>query len=165
MAWKVISPRPLNKEAMRKALYENLEKISEDVLQDFSATTDTWNRNVKFDRLVREDTQSIVQFEVSTADEIYKLVSKGSPAHYIEPVEAKALKYQSTYRSKTEPRMIGSRGGGKSGSDVFARSVWHPGFNAREFDKAVADKWREMFASRLAAAMKDVAKASGHSIR
>lgn len=164
MAWRVITPRPLNREAMRKALYEHLNKVSEEISQDFEATTQTWNRNVSFDRTVQEDSYSIVRVEISTVDNIYTLVSKGAPAHYIEAVNAKALKYQSTYRSKTEPKFIGSRDGGKSGSDVFAKTVWHPGFNAREFDKAIAEKWEKLFPLRLADAMKAVAKASGHSI-
>ena len=165
MAWKIISPRRLNVEAMRDALYKHLTAISEEVEKDFEATTETWNRDVSFERTVSEDSLGVARFEVSTVDNIYTLVSKGSPAHYIEAVNATALKYQSTYRSKTEPKMIGSRAGGKSDSDVFAKTVWHPGFNAREFDKAMAEKWESLFASRLATAMKDVAKASGHSIR
>ncbi len=48
-----------------------------------------------------------------------------------------SLKFQSKYKAKTTPGVIGSKKGGKSGAVVTATVVRHPGFMARKFVETI----------------------------
>jgi hypothetical protein len=58
-----------------------------------------------------------------------------------------------SYRPKSAIRTIGSTGGGQSGGIVKLKRVKHPGTDAREFDEAIAEKWRELFPRTLQRAL------------
>jgi hypothetical protein len=91
---------------------------------------------------------------VTTDDEIYNYVDKGTRAHIIRPRNANVLAFQGGYQAKTMPRVIASRPGGRSGPTVYAMEVHHPGTKAREFSKIIHAKWEKQTANRMRLALK-----------
>jgi hypothetical protein len=127
-----------------KRVLQNAMKMSgEAVRVDFEVTTQTWNKQPKF-----EVKASWKQVTVGTNDWLYNLLDKGTPARIIRPVNAKALRFPGKWRAKTVPGQIRSRKGSSSGVR-FAKFVRHPGIAARDFDETIAKKWEELFPGTL----------------
>lgn len=113
------------------------------VKRDLESTVKSWTNKPVFTIEYSKD-----EITVGTDDNIYALVDEGSPAHPIYPRVAKRLKFQSKYKAKTTPGVIGSRSGGKSGIIVTATGIpRHPGFTARKFIDAIAKKNNKAFFS------------------
>lgn len=161
---KAIKPKKLDIPAMVKALSDEAEAISKDMLLDFEVTTAGWEHPVLFERIISIGPTSI-DILVGTDDEIYTYVDKGTRPHLILPVRAKALHFQSGYKAKSVPNVITSNmNGGPFGDDVFSKGVMHPGTEARNFDETIRKKWEPIFKRRMQAAMKQAAKVSNHEI-
>lgn len=90
--------------------------------------------------------------------EIYSLVSKGAPAHIIRPVKAKVLRFKPGYRAATTPGQIQSRRAYRSGTEITATVVHHPGFQDRSFDSFIANEYEPTFTSDMQDAMNNAAK-------
>jgi len=113
------------------------EKTGKTVRGMFKDTTQGWSHSPRF--FVRDRGQGSVA--VGTDDWLYNLLNAGAESHYIAASLAPQLIYPAFFRPKTAPRTIGpTGGGGKFGPLIFAPVVWHPGFNAREFDLAVKEE-------------------------
>jgi len=69
----------------------------------------------------------------------YNIVEFGARPHVIRPRHAPVLRFQPGYRAATTPRILSSRTKQRFGERISARSVNHPGFEAREFSGEVAD--------------------------
>lgn len=162
---KAIKPARFNDKAMTERLRYHAKKVAEEMKKDFEATTKTWQHKVAFTQTVSggKGLEGIVA-EVATSDEIYTYVDQGTKPHIIRPVHAKMLAFPSIFSPKTKPRVIGSGSGMKGPVDTFRQEVHHPGTEAREFSKTIEEKWQPRFRDRMQAAMKDAAKASGHSM-
>ncbi|MCP4540589.1 MAG: hypothetical protein GY832_25920 [Chloroflexi bacterium] len=157
-----ITPKPLNAKAMEDAMLKELGVIGEAIRRDFEKTTKSWKRKPPFEVLVESGPPATVL--VATDDKIYDYVDRGTEAHVILPKKAKALRFQSGYKAKTTPGVIGSSAGGPFGATVFSKGVIHPGTKARGFSKEIAKKWQPKFKTRMQARMNQVAKASGHAL-
>lgn len=160
---KKIAPKKLDVVGMVQALADAVIAMNQEVLADFEQTTATWEHPVRFAQNI-EVSQNRIEATVTTEDEIYTYVDKGTRPHLILPVRAKALRFQSGYKAKSVPNVIGSQAGGPFGDDVFSKGVMHPGTEARNFDETIRKKWEPIFKTRMQAAMKTAAKVSGHSI-
>jgi len=55
------------------------------------------------------------------------------------------LRFQVGYRSATRPRVLSSRAYSRFGNYVSSRGVNHPGFEAREFTKTIAEEYEDTF--------------------
>lgn len=163
LVWKQIKPKRLNDKGLRLTLINKARKIGNDMKRDFEATTATWKHKPVFEMNVSTKGQGPAVL-VGTDDEIYGYVNDGTKPHDIYPVNAKMLRFQSGYAAKTSPGVIGSGGGGASGSMVFSRHVRHPGTKARKFDEIIAKKWQPKFKREMEDAMKAAAKESEHEI-
>lgn len=118
---------------IQNELDKALDQAVRETLGKFSSTVATWNHKPKFE-VDREPAARVV----GTNDKIYEIVSEtGSKPHLIRPRNGKVLRFSSKYRAKTRKGILGSSSGGASGSPVFAKSVNHPGFEAREFVKEI----------------------------
>src|SRR3989304_5631888 len=101
---------------VNEALYD----VAVDMRYDFEKTVATWKDKPSFEII-----QMGRGYTVQTDDEKYLWVDQGTRAHAIE---AAPLVFQANYVAKTQPRVIGSRPGGKSGPTVFVMGiVQHPG--------------------------------------
>ena len=130
------------------AVREVLSELSDDVKDDFNKTTQSWKRSPRFTK--KELTNAdVIGFEVSTDNDIYRFVDKGTRAHMILPRNAMMLAFPAQYQAKTTPRVIGSQAGGSSGPSVFARGVHHPGTEARDFAETIAEKYQRIIAKTI----------------
>lgn len=83
------------------------------------------------------------------------LVNKGARAHRIVPRSpGGVLRFFEDYQAKTAVGVIPSRPGGPRGNVVFAQSVNHPGFPARNVDEAVRKKEQPFIEARARAAIR-----------
>jgi len=177
---KAIKPARFKQEAFTRAITDAANKVAKDIEADFKATTKTWSRQPKFEKIVDTKT-SPVQILVGTDDEIYGYLNEGTglygPKHQKYPIfagiytgksKAKALKFQwggpGSYRAKTTPNVIGSGGGGPSGPMVAFPYVMHPGVKPRNFDETIKKKWEPRFKRVMEQAMSKGAQSSGHAI-
>lgn len=147
----------LVEQLLTQAVNQTLKVID----SDFRKTTNSWKQQPEFTiKLARLQGGDLVG-EVSTNDAIYLYVNNGTVAHDIRPRNAKKLHFMSGYRAKTSHRVIGSHAGGPSGSDVFSQGVHHPGTEAREFDKEIADRRQTDIERNCTAALLQAIKAAG----
>lgn len=164
---KEIKPERFNDKAFKKAILKTAEKYADELQADFEKTTETWEHDVEFEKIVDYEPKGPEIF-VGTDDEIYGYVNDGTRPHPIFPKKAKALRFQwggkGSYTPKTTPRVIGSKAGGPSGPIVHRPYVQHPGTEGRHFDEEIERKHKSLFKRAMERAMSDARKAGGHAI-
>jgi len=161
---KVIKPKKLDVKAMRAAILDGLQEVARDVDEDFAKTYATWKRKPKFKTEIKIWDRG-GRFQVSTDDEIYGYVDRGTKPHIIRPKRAQKLFFKGGYSAKTTPRVIGSSSGGANGPDVFANVVRHPGTKAREFAETLKEKYQKTFGKSMLKALKSAVQKSGHAVK
>lgn len=146
----------LDAEALARAIENTLDGVAKDIKVDFDVTTQTWKDRPDFAIEKRDGYRS-----VSTEDEIYGYVNFGTRPHLIMARPGGGLRFQTGFRPKTRVRYIGSNAGGASGPFVGAKSVQHPGSEAREFDQTIQEKWDGLMQNTLQRAIDaEVSRAS-----
>lgn len=120
--------------------------------REFEKTTATWSNKPQFE--VRRATSSKLKAEVFTRHEIYTYVVRGTKPHPITAKRAPALKFKTGFTSKTIPRKITSRRGGTSGGWASAKTVHHPGTEARDFDIVIAKELQPVLVKEVRNAIK-----------
>ena len=137
-----LSKNPFNAVKQKMAIQNSLRAAAEGARADFMVTTKTWSHQPQFEVKV-----TATYSEVSTGDETYSFVTKGTRAHLIYPRRRKRLVFRGgKYSAKTSPGVIGSRSGSSgSGKIVFSKAVRHPGSKARNFDSVIKQKWEKQF--------------------
>lgn len=149
-------------DTVREALLNETRSIGRAMAKDLSAVFQTWAERPTVQmkiHLTRTDPQAGV--EVYVDDPIAFMLNKGTKRHYVAPNKAPRLAWQVGFTSKTLPRQLKSRKGGKYGN-VWATSMghWIRGVEARKWDEALAEKWDKEAEQRLqTAANKGAAKA------
>jgi hypothetical protein len=116
---------------------KTLNDIIKKAEREFDKTVATWSRKPEFKK--EQAKPNKLMASVYTDNEIYGYVVRGTKPHVITPKAAPALRFQPNFTSKTIPRRITSRRGGRSGRMVSAKIVRHPGTQARDFDIVIAD--------------------------
>lgn len=114
----------------------------------FKGTTDGWKNKPDFSQKFtnRTDFVSVRVWATGGNKRQYGIVNFGSRPHQIRPRRGGMLRFQPGYRAATRPRVLSSRSAQRFGDFIAARSVKHPGFEAREFDLTVAEKIAPGFA-------------------
>jgi hypothetical protein len=122
-----------------------------DVGGEFLKTVRTWKHNVGFDRkIISQSARITLQvYPIGANAWRYNLVNFGSPEHPISPRRGRLLRFQDSYAPKTRVGIIGSFVGGKYGPYTTRSFVTHPGFEAREFDKMIAEQYIDTFAEDI----------------
>lgn len=124
------------------ALQAALDDTGKEMLADFKRTTATWETKVDF-RIERTSFRvgsRLVSITVGTDNEIYRWVTRGTPAHTITAQNDGRLLFRTGYQAKTKPGRFLSKGGGASGPFVSPRAVQHPGTEARKFEELVQQR-------------------------
>lgn len=139
---KAITPP---KQTWSKTMTAEIAKATTDTLNtmkhDFERTVRGWNTRVIFttQKSLKVSGDSL-RGSVGTDNKIYGYVNNGTRAHIIRPKRAKALRFRTGYRPKTQFRtLISKSGGGAYGPYAYAQVVRHPGTAPREFDVTIAD--------------------------
>lgn len=143
----------LDPKVLDKAILKSLDIMQDMVADDFKKTYATWNHKPRFLKL---KIKPYVR-EISTNDQIYNWVNKGTRPHIIVPTRGKVLAFPKSSRPKTRVRYIASYSGSKSKGKRYAKVVHHPGTKAREFDIVISQRW-QVLAPRL---LKTAIKLSG----
>ena len=157
---KVIKPAKLNLEAVRIELEKAVTFEGEAIRKEYEKTTRTWRNKPKFE-VIPDVGKDKVEVLVGTDDKVFGYVDLGTRPHIIVPKRAGLLRFQSGYKAKTAPGVIGSSAGGKFGSVVYSRIVHHPGTVARNFSKIIQKRRQKPFQNAMIKAMqKGAAKAN-----
>ena len=99
----------------------------------------------------------VMWVKVFTYSTQYRLVNAGTTKkdYPIVPRRKNMLRFQTQFRPKTRPRLLGSFVGGKFGPYISTLAVIHPGFEAREFDKTVAEEYQKNFTNDIQRAINE----------
>jgi hypothetical protein len=123
---------------MRGVIVSTLNGTAKAIKVDFDVTTQTWDHRPDF----RISSPSEYTREVSTDDDVYAMLEKGTKKHDIRPKKPRGiLRFNTPFRAKTVPNAIRSNKGSKGNTPVVARIVHHPGTKPRLWTKAIKKKW------------------------
>ena len=161
--FKAIKPSTLRIDAFRLEALNSMRKIGRKIKKDFEKTTKTWDSKPTFTMKISLKAPGPTT-EVTTDDEIYKGVDEGTDPHIIVPVNATKLVFLVGGTPKTTPNVIDSKPGSPGDQLIFTDIVDHPGTEARNFSKTIAEKWESPFKKEMEAALQRARKKSGHAI-
>jgi hypothetical protein len=120
------------------ALRRAVKRLSPLAIEYASQPTEGWDHDVSF--LVRPNVHAgsdEASLEISTDDEIYNWIDKGTPPHKIVAKRGKSLKFlgepNKMYQPKTMPYSLASQELIYEGTEIQPAYVMHPGVEAREF--------------------------------
>lgn len=131
-----------------------------DLLRMFKDTTNGWETKVVFkDKQIINSRRIAMQVApFGRGKGIYSLVSLGAPEHPIPPKHG-FLRFQTGYRSATRPGQLISSMKRRFGKQISTlRTINHPGFQARNFDKFIAEQYAPKFVEDMQDAINRVAK-------
>lgn len=150
---------------VREEMLNELRSVGRGMKKDLEQAFKTWDKRPEVTmkiHLTRTDPQAGVDVLVERDPEgIVGMLNFGTPAHRVAPRVKPRLAWRVGFLSKTMPRRLESRKGGKFGN-VWATSHghWVKGVEARKWDEALAEKWDKLMMERLQkAANKGAAKA------
>lgn len=140
--------------AVRNIQHVMTSKTGPELRKEFEKTIKSWDDRPNF-QMEHYFGVRVLWVKVYTYSTVYRLVNAGARPHEIRPRKARLLRFQSQFKPKSRPRLIGSFAGGKSGDYVSARSVHHPGFEAREFDQEISEQYQDTFRKDIQDAISD----------
>ena len=124
--------------AAKRGIKSALDRVEKQIKADYKETVKAWKR--KPDPTAENESEASRVVGMDDSEKVYGYVDRGTRPHIIRPRRASYLAFQSGYRAKTSPGVIGSRQGGAFGGRRFAKVVNHPGNKARRFTEAIARK-------------------------
>lgn len=147
---------------VREEMLNELRSIGRAMKKDLEQVWATWDKRpsrpveMKI-HLTRTDPQAGV--DVTIQDDVVYMLNHGTIAHRVAPKVKPRLAWRVGFTSKTLPRKLMSRKGGKFGN-VWATSMGHMirGVEARKWDEALAEKWDKPMEERLQQAANKGAK-------
>lgn len=138
----------VNVDRVRQEIIDTQNRLTKQKLtQLFNQTTEGWRTRPSF-ASQREDTAGqlgILVYAAGQGADTYALVNEGARPHVIRPRHAKVLRFQRGYRAGTKPRTLRSQAFVRSPPWWNTLQVRHPGFEAREFTKTIADEHEPEF--------------------
>lgn len=156
MSFKAIKPKRLTADRAERALKEVQRAIKSEfvpvVLDDMYADVADWNHQPTF-KADFSGGGGTVDFAPANnkAGKIYNYVSGGTKPHKIRARRARFLAFKGK-ASKTRAQGGQRRGKVRVGQQVFARSVNHPGIQARNFVGRRRVRYGRLFKSVVDAA-------------
>lgn len=130
------------------------------LIEEHAKITADWAHKVEF-KARKVMTEKMIAIDVWATGEnkaIWRYVNEGTKPHVIRPRRAKSLRFRwggpGSYKPKTA---VGGGYGGPgvpSGPERHFMYVNHPGNDAREFEKHIANKMRTWYRGRIEAAFK-----------
>ena len=121
---------------MRTIMHRALRDVGRSAERDYGKATRTWRH--KPDVQVEVNTRgNRAEVMVGTDDKVFGWVDRGTKPHYIFPRKAKALRFWSKSRPKTQPGQLSSGSGGKGGKLLYRAWVRHPGTKPRRFTEQI----------------------------
>lgn len=115
----------------------------DDIHADYAKTVKTWKHKPTFYATRRGTT-----WYIGTKDEIYGYVELGTRPHIIAPRNpgGRLHFFRNGFKPKTRPNYIDSYAGmAATKGETYAKIVHHPGTEARNFSKKIAEKREKQF--------------------
>lgn len=130
---------------VKRALNQSTERVRQDFVENERGYTG--GINLQLDRS-HDDYQ-----EVYSKDFRFYLTNVGTKPHVIAARPGGSLVFNSAYSPATQVRAIATTPAQAGGNTVHAKSVKHPGVDAREVHKVIADKHRAAFIEDIKSAI------------
>lgn len=86
------------------------------------------------------------------------LLNQGARPHDIRPKNSKVLSFKPGYRAATRPGSLKSSRAYRSGRQMAASIIHHPGFEARRFTELIVLAYADNYTSDMQAAITEVAQ-------
>lgn len=157
-----IPTKTLDATFVATALAQKQRNITaQEIIQDFEKTVEGWQERPQFTyrSIVNSQRVAIQVFPTGRGKSQYELVSSGSPPHSITSKRPGGfLTFQTGYSSATTAGSLTSRSKRRFGGFMKPYYVNHPGFEAREFPKLIADKNKDKFAADMQDAVNEATK-------
>lgn len=146
---------------VREEMLNELRSVGRAMAQDLKNTVKDFKNppavNMKIS-LTRSDPQAGV--EVTVDSKVLHMLDVGTKGHFVRPVHAPRLAWQTGYKQKTRPNRLWSNPGGKSGPWATSMGHWIKGVEPRHYSEAMAQRWNKPFVERMQdAARRGAAKA------
>ncbi len=147
MAFKLVPIKPKGRDYKKliTAVEEAMQEAADEGIALYEQCTSTWSKQPHFEATAVKD-----GYIIGTDDEIFQYVDEGTPPHIITPKRAKVLAFGAGGTPKSQPGVIGSRGGSRGSTKVFAHLVHHPGTEARNFTELVHKRTQDVLPVILA---------------
>lgn len=154
---KFIDPGKINIQAFRREMNKAIKEQRDVLSEDLNRITRTWEHEVKF-KIDMKDSVDKIEGAISTDDEIFGYVEKGTRSHWVPKTGYARMRFHSGYRAKTRPGLIGSTQGGGYGPFWFSKRHKVKGIKGREFLKAIYLVRQAGFKRRMEKAFEEAAK-------
>jgi len=159
IGFEAIVPKQFDTSIFGKSMKKTLKKLAKQALADFNITTTNWEEQVEFKIDGPFTRGKDLHIAVGTDNIIWGWVDRGTEQHVISATKSKdgLLHFQPTERligTRTYPGSLGS-GQIRRGAWRTARSVIHPGIEARDFTGIIMDRFQKR---ALTAFQKDIIK-------
>lgn len=141
--------------AMKQNSVPELKKLFEQTVYGWSAEK---KPRFAYDMIVTQDYVGLSMYPTGNGADIWDLVSRGASPHRIPARTGGLLKFQPGYRAATTPGSLMSRRTYRSGPVVSARSVNHPGFEARKFPEQIEIEFYHTFVDQMQDAVNEAAR-------
>jgi len=144
---------------VRHAIMQKMQhKTAPDLQRMFKGTVEGWKDQPNFLQKFKDApaylSTTVWPSRSNKAGRTWALVNAGSPPHPITPKRARLLRFQVGYRAGTHPRVLRSRAYSRFGNYVSSLGVQHPGFEAREFTRTIAEEYTETFVKDMQEAVR-----------
>lgn len=154
-----------------REIRDTMRSVNKPEIRDlFKGTVEGWEEKPVFRGTVSSSRGKYIRLLVQPIGknkDIYSLVSLGSPPHPISARNAENLVFQRGYRASTKPGSLSSQRKSRFGPVVKVPYLpnGHPGFEGREFDVQIAEKYEPRFQETMAKAMQRAGEEINRSMR
>lgn len=117
------------------------KETARELVRRYRRTSATWQHKPDFD-ILTEISGTTITVLGGTDDSVWNMLDRGTRPHIIRPKSPTGvLRFTwggpGSYKAKTIPNSLTSRGGGATGVTIFRRWVKHPGTRARNWSKII----------------------------
>jgi hypothetical protein len=146
--FRTIIPKLLPEKVFTDAFEKASRAMEKDVKGAFDDRVKDWKKKPVFRGYVRLGSPGTL-ISVTTQDEIFKFVDEGTKPHIIKP---KGPGYPLHWVNKT-------------GGDVFAKLVHHPGYKGAKFTKEIIEIWTDLMPDYFDKYLVKAIQESGHALK
>lgn len=147
----------------RKELERAMDReVKPTLIKSHNLVVANWKNKPEFQarKFISTERIAVTVFPTGPNAEIYGYVDQGTKPHVITAKNVPFLSFRTGYISKTlaKPARTVSGGGVTTGPRVYAKLVHHPGSEAREFSKTIAEDIEPDFKQIIEKAFRNVSK-------
>jgi len=147
----------------RKQIEQQMDRrVKPTLVKSHEAIVKNWKSDIGFKarKFISGDQIAISINATGRDKEIWRHVDQGTKPHVILPKNVPRLRFKTGYKPKTlaKPARTVSGGGVATGPTVYAKKVNHPGSEAREFTKTIAEDIKPGFKKEIDNAFRQAAR-------